>query len=118
MAASDGNSLETLETTTDEELDFTFEPIVYDAETVVDSAPSAVFDAQEKDPDWPEADRRELRQFARTANGLRGDADAKLLKLVDVVSSLFRDGYQPIIGVASLPQRIIWKKSFAPVSLI
>jgi hypothetical protein len=88
------------DTTTDEELDSTFEPVVHDlldAESVVDAPPSSVFDLQEQDRDFPDTDRRRLRQFARDAQQLRGDADTKLRKLVDVVRRLLRDGFHPII---------------------
>ena len=84
----------------EEELDQTFEPIVYDPseiESVVDSAPSAVFDEQEKDPDFPQSDRRLLRSFARRAEQLRGPVDLKLQELVKALRELLVEGYQPIV---------------------
>lgn len=89
-----------LDTATDEDLEAEFEPMLYDpqeAESIIDSPPSSVFDVQEQDPDWQESDRKRLRQFAREAQALRGDADNKLLKLVEVVNSLLSEGYHPII---------------------
>ena len=85
---------------TEGELDEMFEPVVFDpteVESIVDAPPSTVFETQEKDTDWTERDRRELRQFARTARGLRGDADTKLQKLHQVIGELLREGYHPIV---------------------
>jgi len=93
-------STDALDGASDDELAGTFEPVVYDpsdAESVVDAPPTAVFEAQEQDPDWPSQDRRHLRDFARQATRLRGKADAKLLKVVGVVRSLLSDGFHPIV---------------------
>ena len=95
-----GMDIEMLDSSTDEELDAAFEPSVYDPldiEAVVDAPPSNVFDTQDQDPDWKDSDRRRLRQFARTAEGLHGDADRKLTKLVNIVRGLLSDGYNPIV---------------------
>lgn len=89
-----------LEETTADELDATFEPMVYDpdeVETAVDAPPGSVFDMQEQAPDWHERDRRRLRSFARMAHQLRGDDDNKLQKLIEVLTELLDEGYQPIV---------------------
>jgi superfamily II DNA or RNA helicase len=95
-----GLEFDTLDTAIEDHLATAFEPVVYDpleAEAVVDAPPSSVFDTQEQDPDWLESDRRRLRQFARVAQGLRGDADNKLVKLVSEVADLLRHGFHPIV---------------------
>ncbi|MGB3220994.1 MAG: helicase-related protein [Anaerolineae bacterium] len=74
--------------------------MVYDpteVEAANDAPPSAVFDAQERDPAWGLSDRGRLRKFAGLAAGLRGKEDAKLQKLVAVVTDLLAAGYQPIV---------------------
>ena len=81
-------------------VDAEFTPLVYDpteAEAANDAPPSAVFDAQERDPAWGLSDRGRLRKFAGLAAGLRGKEDAKLQKLVTVVTDLLAAGYQPIV---------------------
>lgn len=81
-------------------IDATFEPVVYDpmeAEAVEDAPPSSVFDAQEQDQEFGQSDRRRLRDFARRAAGLRGAADKKLEKLVQVTRELLESGFNPIV---------------------
>jgi superfamily II DNA or RNA helicase len=95
-----GQGIELLDSTTDDELDAEFSPLVGDpmeAESVVDTPPSAVFDTQERDAAWSQADRQGLRQFALTARKLRGKADAKLQKAVETTAALLAAGYHPII---------------------
>jgi superfamily II DNA or RNA helicase len=41
--------------------------------------------------------RRRLQEMARTADGLKGELDAKLAGAIGIVSSLLNDGYQPIV---------------------
>jgi superfamily II DNA or RNA helicase len=41
--------------------------------------------------------RRRLQEMARTADGLKGELDAKLAGAIGIVSSLLKDGYQPIV---------------------
>ncbi|MDW8381936.1 MAG: helicase-related protein [Verrucomicrobiota bacterium] len=92
--------LEALDSASDEELEAAFHPVVHDptdAEAVADTGPASVFDAQEQDNSWPEADRRRLRDFARRARGLRGQPDAKLQKLIEVITGLLDEGYHPIV---------------------
>lgn len=81
-------------------LDADFTPLVYDpaeAEAANDAPPSAVFDAQERDPAWAPSDQGRLRKFAGLAAALRGREDAKLQKLIEVVRELLAAGYQPIV---------------------
>jgi superfamily II DNA or RNA helicase len=81
-------------------VDAEFTPLVYDpteAEAANDAPPSAVFDAQERDPGWAVSDQGRLRKFARLAAELRGRDDAKLQKLIEVVRELLTAGYQPIV---------------------
>ena len=81
-------------------VDAEFTPLVYDpteAEAANDAPPSAVFDAQERDPTWAPSDRGRLRRFAQQAGALRGRDDAKLQKLIEVVGDLLGGGYQPIV---------------------
>ena len=61
---------------------------------------SEVFDASPgADPTDEESSdiSRRLRQFAREAEALRGEKDAKLQKAIRLVKSLIRDGYNPIL---------------------
>jgi len=91
---------EVVESDQTEELDGTFEPMLYDpteAEAVVDAPPGTVFEAQEQDPDWQDADRKRLREFAKQASKLKGKSDAKLAKLTTLVKELLKEGYQPIV---------------------
>ncbi len=81
-------------------VDAEFTPLVYDpteAEAANDAPPSAVFDAQERDRAWGQSDGGRLRRFASVAAALRGQDDAKLQKLIEVVGGLLADGYQPIV---------------------
>ena len=81
-------------------VDAEFTPLVYDpteAEAANDAPPSAVFDAQERDPAWAPSDQGRLRKFAGLAAALRGKEDAKLQKLIEVVRELLAAGYQPIV---------------------
>ena len=96
--AADDDAL--LDHSSADEIDAAFAPLVHDpaeVEAATDAPPATVFDAQEQDPDWGETDRRRLRDFARTAEKLQGDDDAKLQKLVALVGGLLADGYQPIV---------------------
>lgn len=95
-----GETESAIETVTEESLDETFEPVVYDpleTEVVEDAPPSNVFDVQEQDTTFGESDRRRLREFARRAANLRGDADTKLMQLVATTQELLRAGFHPII---------------------
>jgi len=81
-------------------VDAEFTPLVYDpteAEAANDAPPSAVFDAQERDPAWGQSDQGRLRRFAGLASALRGKEDTKLQKLIEVTSGLLTAGYQPIV---------------------
>lgn len=82
------------------DVDAEFTPFVHDpteAEAANDAPPSAVFDAQERDPAWGLSERDQLRRFAQAAAKLRGADDAKLQKLIAVVRELLAAGHQPII---------------------
>ncbi len=41
--------------------------------------------------------RRRLRDFAREADGLRGESDVKLRKAADLIRGLLEDGFRPIV---------------------
>ncbi len=85
---------------TEDSLDEAFEPVVYDpleAEAVEDAPPSSVFDLQEQDGTFGDYDRRRLREFARRASNLRGNADTKLMQVVATTQELVRAGFNPII---------------------
>lgn len=89
-----------LEFSSPQEVDGAFRPVVHEPDEVeqtVDTSPATVFDSQEKDPDWKEKDKQRLRSFAREASNLKGEADAKIQKLKEVVAELLEEGYQPII---------------------
>ncbi len=88
------------ESLAEESLDAAFEPVVYDpleAECSDDAPPSSVFDLQEQDQEFDTTDRRRLRDFARRAVGLRGEADTKLEELVRVTLGLLRERLHPIV---------------------
>lgn len=100
LGGDEDASTEALDASTDEELKATFEPVVYDlteAEAVVDAPPTAVFEAQELDTSWPDADRRRMRAFAKRAAELRGKPDTKLQAATEAVRICLQDGYHPIV---------------------
>ncbi len=91
---------EALKDATAEELEETYEPVVFDpfdADIIVDAQPSNVFDAQGHDDTLRSGQDQKLRQFAREARKLRGDADNKLMTAVKVVADLLAQGYRPIV---------------------
>jgi ERCC4-related helicase len=49
------------------------------------------------------SNRRRLLDMARTADALHGAGDHKLLKLVEIVKELLRDGYNPIVFCRFIP---------------
>lgn len=98
-AGVDEGELDDLEDAGDA-MDAQFSSLVYDpteAEAANDAPPSAIFDAQERDPGWGQSDQGRLRRFADLAKKLRGKEDAKLGKLIEVIEGLLKDGYQPIV---------------------
>jgi superfamily II DNA or RNA helicase len=100
LIRDDEQTSDTIETLTDEELDASFRPVVSDpmeAEAVIDTQPSSIFDAQEQDPSWKDSDRRRLREFANEADKLYGNADNKLLKLISILTDMLKNGYNPIV---------------------
>lgn len=85
---------------TEDTLDEAFAPVVYDpleTESVEDAPPSSVFDLQEQDSTFGDNDRRRLRDLARRASTLRGDADTKLIQAATTTEELLRAGFHPII---------------------
>jgi len=99
-ARGEAASVAPAEGITEESLDETFEPMIYDpleAEAVEDAPPSSVFDVQEQDHTFGTDDRRRLREFARRAAHLRGEADNKLIQVVATTEELLRAGFNPII---------------------
>jgi superfamily II DNA or RNA helicase len=100
LGGEEDASVDALDASTDEDLEETFEPVLYDpteAESVVDAPPTAVFEAQELDASWPDADRRRMRSFAKRAGELRGKHDAKLQAATEAVRACLKDGYHPIV---------------------
>lgn len=47
--------------------------------------------------------RRRLQEMARTAEGLQGEGDAKLQKIVPIIQKMVRDGYHPIVFCRFIP---------------
>ncbi|MBZ0315725.1 MAG: DEAD/DEAH box helicase [Anaerolineae bacterium] len=47
--------------------------------------------------------RRRLREMAKAAETLQGQADSKMLGLIDIVKNLLRDGYNPIVFCRFIP---------------
>lgn len=47
--------------------------------------------------------RRRLLDMAQAADALQGEADSKLLKLIDIVKELLREGYNPIVFCRFIP---------------
>jgi superfamily II DNA or RNA helicase len=66
-----------------------------DATEIIDVTPGADIE-QEIDAEGLGL-RRRLLEMARQADALCGEADAKLLRLVDILGELLRDGYRPIV---------------------
>lgn len=88
------------DSTTVEEVDGLSAPLVTDpaeVEVASDAPPGSVFEAQEQDPAWSERDRRRLREFARQAHALRGEADTKMQKAAEVVAGMLQARRRPII---------------------
>ena len=100
LGGDEGFSTEALDASTEDELEATFEPALYDSTDAgpsADAPPTAIFDAQEMDSSWPDADRRRMRAFAKRAGELRGRHDAKLQAAAEAVRACLRDGYHPIV---------------------
>ncbi|RMF26096.1 MAG: helicase, partial [Chloroflexi bacterium] len=78
--------------------DTLFAPYVYDVpdqEATVDVSPGHV--VEEGGRTLRETERRRLRQFAKRAAVLRGEGDAKVATVAQVVGRLLEEGYHPII---------------------
>lgn len=60
----------------------------------VDVTPGADIESLDSEP---KISRRRLLEMAKVADLLKGDEDAKLLKLVELVKEFIRDGYNPIV---------------------
>lgn len=83
-------------------LDAVVAPLVGDPteqEQAVDSAPPAMLTLPAHNPGWQQDEQRRLDALARSAEQLaaNSDADAKLLKLAELVRRMLRDGFQPIV---------------------
>ncbi|NCO34569.1 MAG: DEAD/DEAH box helicase [Armatimonadetes bacterium] len=75
-----------------------FAPYVYDpteAETNEDVAPTHIVD--EGETTMPDTERRRLREFARRATVLKGEADEKVACATREVEKLLKDGFHPIV---------------------
>lgn len=81
----------------EEGMDDTYSPYIYEHtdEETVDVQPAHI--VQEGESDLNEGERRRLRDFTRLAESLKGERDPKLLKCIDIVRGLLREGYQPIV---------------------
>ncbi|MBZ0310636.1 MAG: SWF/SNF helicase family protein, partial [Anaerolineae bacterium] len=56
------------------------------------------------DPDQKDSStRRRLLEMARAADALQGEQDQKVIKLIEIVKKLLRDGYNPIIFCRFIP---------------
>jgi superfamily II DNA or RNA helicase len=89
----------TLDTETTEEADAIGRRAVLDltddeSAEGIDLAPGSDAEAEGDDK---ARHRRRLQEMARTADGLKGELDAKLAGAIGIVSSLLKDGYQPIV---------------------
>ncbi|GAB4211404.1 MAG: helicase-related protein [Roseiflexaceae bacterium] len=85
-----------------EALDAVVVPLVADPteqEQAVDSAPPALLTMPNHDPGWQQDEQRRLDALARNAEQLaaNSNADAKLLKLVELVRRMLRDRFLPIV---------------------
>ena len=103
-ASSLRNRTATLETETAEAADEIGRRTVFDVANEdltegVDVAPGA--DMEQDDAEHK--DRRRLLDMARAAEKLMGDKDAKLLKAVDIVKQLLKDGFHPILFCRFIP---------------
>jgi superfamily II DNA or RNA helicase len=81
----------------EEGMDDTYSPYIYEHtdEETVDVQPAHI--VQEGESDLNEGERRRLRDFTRLAESLKGERDPKLLRCIDIVRGLLREGYQPIV---------------------
>lgn len=89
-----------VETASEEELEETFEPVIFDPldmEASIDAQPSNILETQELDPDLGDKEKRRLREFARDAEKLKGKPDKKLSKLVEIIKGVLEEGYHPIV---------------------
>jgi len=107
LASSPAAATETLrnrakvaETTSAEEADAVGRELVLDLGDEDDAEILDVTPGADIDPDTDGNGtglRRRLLDMARQADALRGEADAKLLRLVNILGELLRDGYRPIV---------------------
>lgn len=68
----------------------------------LDAAPGSDTEA-EGSPGDEGLSRRRLREMAREAEALKGDKDLKLVKAVDMVVELLKDGYNPLVFCRYIP---------------
>jgi superfamily II DNA or RNA helicase len=64
-----------------------------------DVAPGSEIEDEEKDP----TSRRQLREMARLAEGLKGEKDAKLQRAKKLIKGLIADGFNPIVFCRFIP---------------
>jgi superfamily II DNA or RNA helicase len=77
--------------------DEAYSPYIYegsDKETV-DVQPTHI--VEEAEEDLNEGEKRRLRELARLADSLKGTADTKLQRCIEIVRQLLSEGYHPII---------------------
>ena len=77
--------------------DGAFSPYIYEAAggETLDAPPAHIVESGEGD--LGEADRKRLREFARLAEGLKLQGDAKLDRLEQIVRALLAEGHHPIV---------------------
>ena len=69
----------------------------------IDVVPGSEIADLEDHPDDKARHRRRLRDMAREADKLRGEADLKLQGLINILKPLLRDGYSPIVFCRFIP---------------
>ncbi|MFM6130544.1 MAG: helicase-related protein [Sphaerospermopsis kisseleviana] len=72
---------------------YTYDPT--DQEQAIDAQPTAALEQGQRT--FSDSDRRKLRAFIRDAEALKGAKDSKLAKALDTVSTLLKEGLNPII---------------------
>jgi superfamily II DNA or RNA helicase len=88
-----------------DDIDRTYRPQVLDAlddEEAGDYAPTGPL--EDTTAEWSDPERRRLVRFRDRARGLAGpEADRKLRELLDVLNSLLKEGYHPIVFCRFIP---------------
>ena len=105
-ARSDGTTAPALVDQDASGVDADYAPYVYElteSQPEAVDAPADAVDVQpthileDGEPELNTGERRRLREFSRRANDLRGDADPKLQRAVQLVAQLLGEGRRPIV---------------------